>query len=214
MAVPHRIAEFLKVALPPVLEPMGFRPARLKISRQARQCFRLASRELTFTRKGADDVVEFLHFEVPIDPKSGVRGFAGWTGSSTISGPESVTDLPVGSAEEFGRSSFTFPFFELPTSAGRSLAAISHTGSWLLVPPKGEVPAGGGDEELAARMAVLIEAYVESERAACSPELQSFVEGLASRIADDVTTHLLPYFAARSLSASSMRFPRVFGDGA
>jgi hypothetical protein len=193
---------------------MGFIPARLKISRQARHLLRMTSSGLTYTRNAADDTVEFLHFEVPADPKSGVRGFAGWTRSSTISGPESVTDLPIGSTEEFDRSSFTFPFFEVPTAAGRPLAAISHTTSWLLVPPKGEVPVGGGDEELAARIAVLIEAYTASEQAACSPDLQSFVEGLASRIADDITTYLLPYFAARSLSARTVRFSGVLGGGA
>jgi hypothetical protein len=198
----RRISELLKATLPEVLEPLGFIPVRLKISRQARQLLRMTSAGLTFARTSADDAVEFLHFEVPLDPMSGVKGFAGWTKSSTISGPETVTDLPCGSTAVFGRSAFTFPFFELPTGAGRPLASVSHTNSWLLVPPRGDVPAGGGDEELAARMAVLTEAFVESERAASSPELLTFVRDLASRIAMDTSTHLLPYLATRiSVSA-------------
>ncbi|MGE0313381.1 MAG: hypothetical protein AB7P21_17360 [Lautropia sp.] len=193
------------MSLPQALEPMGFFPGRLKISRQARQRLQMTRSELTYTRDAAEHTVEFLHFEVPADVKSGVRGFAGWTSSSTISGPESVTDLPQGSAEEFDRSAFTFPFFELPTAAGRSLAVISHTASWLLVPPKGDVPMGGDDEALAARIAVLTQAYVESEQAAGSPDLQSFVQDLASRIANDVATYLLPYLAARSRGARRVR---------
>ncbi len=178
------------------LGALGFEPMAFRVSAVARRIYKVSTGGLGFARLSPERSMEFLYFNRGTERYS-ISCFAGWNTKPTLPGPSQFAYFPS-SAHELIEQSLGFPFFLLRTPEGHPVNTQRTEGDeWFLV-ASGPMPLGKGDDAQLSELIVQTLAcrLASSEALECA-SVHVHVSALASRIAEDVRVHYMPFLNAR-----------------